>query len=231
ALKLPRLDPVEGMRRTLSRETAAHALRGALAFAAASAAMLPPIAAALSQALRAQTPAAVAAAVWTSCQRVAFAACAVGTLFALAEYLAARGAWLRKLRMSFDERKREAKEHDGDPFARSRRRALHRSLVRGPIAKVKDAAFVVVNPAHIAIAMEYRPPHVGVPRVLVRAAGDVALRVRALARLHAVPVIENAPLARSLFCALRVGQSIAREHYVAVAEIVVAVARDGTRHP
>ena len=136
-----------------------------------------------------------------------------------------RGAWLRKLRMSFEERKRESKEHDGDPFARGRRRALHRSLLRGAIAKVKDASFVVANPTHVAVALEYRPPDVPVPLVVVRAAGSAALRVRALAGVHRVPVIENVALARALYDDARVGQPIGRIHYVAVAEIVAALSR------
>jgi flagellar biosynthesis protein FlhA len=112
--------------------------------------------------------------------------------------------------MTFDERKREAKEQEGDPFARGRRRALHRALLRGALSDVKDASFVVVNPTHVAIALAYRPPEIPVPRITVRSAGEAALRVRALAEKHAVPVVENVALARALHRDGRVGEPIAR---------------------
>jgi flagellar biosynthesis protein FlhB len=143
----------------------------------------------------------------------------------LAEFAAARKAWLRKLRMSADDRKREAKEQDGDPFARGRRRALHRSFLRGALAEVKKASFVVANPTHVAVALEYRPPTVPVPRVLVRAAGEMAARVRAVAAECGVPVVENVALARALYRDARAGEPIAHAHYVAVAEVVAALAR------
>jgi flagellar biosynthesis protein FlhB len=147
-------------------------------------------------------------------------------LFAGAEYAAARGAWLRKLRMSFEERKREAKEQDGDPFARGRRRAMHRSLLRGSIAKVREASFVVVNPTHVAVALQYRPPDVPVPRVLVRAADAAARRVRDIAARYDVPVVENVGLARALYHDGRIGAAIGVEHYIAVAEVVAALVRE-----
>ncbi|MEO6835473.1 MAG: EscU/YscU/HrcU family type III secretion system export apparatus switch protein [Candidatus Tumulicola sp.] len=223
--KCERLNPVEGLKRMLSRETLAHGARAFGAFGVAIVVMVPAVVAAASEMLRATAMTAVAAAAWHAVERVAWAACGTGLLFALAEYGAARGAWLRKLRMSFDERKREAKEQDGDPFARGRRRALHRSLLRGPIAAVKDASFVVANPTHVAVAVEYRPPGVPVPRVVVRAAGHAAVRVRALAATHGVPVVENVALARALYRDGRVGEPIAHAHYVAVAEIVAALVR------
>lgn len=226
-VRFERLNPVEGVKRMCSRETLAHGLRAGAAFALAAGALLPIVLAAAAEALRAAGPAAVAAVAWRACERAAFAACAVGTAFALAEYAAARGTWLRKLRMSFDERKRESKEEEGDPLARGRRRALHRALLRGALADVKDAAFVVANPTHVAVALAYRPPEIDVPRVSVRAAGEVALRVRELARTFGIPVVENVILARALYRDGRVGEPIARVHYAAVAAVVIALARSG----
>lgn len=225
-VKLERLDPFQGCKRIASRETFAHAARAAVAFAVATAAMLPVLVEAGSRLLTAASAAASAAAAWRASGRVVLAAAATGSIFALAEYAAARNAWLRKLRMSFDERKRESKEQEGDPFARGRRRALHRSLTRGAIANVKEASFVVVNPTHVAVALEYRPPRVPVPRVVVRAAGEVALRVRGVAERCGVAIVENAALARALYRDGAVGEPIARAHYAAVAAIVAAMQRN-----
>ncbi len=223
--KLERLDPLEGIKRIFSRETLAHSLRATLAFGCAVGTMTPFVALSASISLRASTLGGVAAAAWTAMQEVAVAACAVGFCFSIADYGAARRQWLRKLRMSFDERKRETKEEEGDPGARARRRAWHRALLRGGIRRLKDAAFVVTNPQHVAVALEYKTVQVPVPRVLVRAADEAALRVRAMAASYRIPIVEDASLARALYRDGRTGEPIPHAHYVAVAEIVVALLR------
>lgn len=224
-LRFERLSPIEGIKRMISREAFTHGLRAAAAFLLATTALVPIAIAAVGEILRASGTPGMAVAAWHACERASFTACAVGAVFAAAEYAAARGVWLRRLRMSFEERKRESKEQDGDPLARGRRRSLHRSLVRGTLADVKDAAFVVANPTHVAVALEYRPPQIDVPRVAVRAAGAVALRVRELARSFGIPVVDDVLLARALYRDGRVGEPIARAHYAAVAAIVIALAR------
>jgi flagellar biosynthesis protein FlhB len=211
----------------ISRETLAHAVRAAAAFALAACAMLPALRAAAAEAVAASAVQGVAAAVWSAAQRVAGAAFFVGAAFAIAEYAAARREWLQKLRMSFDERKRDAKDQDGDPLERGRRRALHRSLLRGPVSDVEKAAFVVANPTHLAVALQYDPPAVAVPTILVCAADDAALRVRAIATGKGIPVVENVTLARALYRDGRVGDPIDRAHFVAVAELVAALSREG----
>lgn len=220
-----RLNPIEGLKRMCSRETLSHAARAALAFALAAGVAVPSVRDVLATSTATNTLRSLAGATWAAAQHVVFAALAVGAIFAIAEYAVARASWIKKLRMSFAEFKREMKEQDGDPTVRGRRRALHRSLVRGSLARVKDASFVVVNPTHVAVALEYKPPSVPVPTVLVRAADDGALRVRALATQHGVPVVEDIPLARALFAQTRVGEPIPQTHFIAVAEIVAHLRR------
>jgi flagellar biosynthesis protein FlhB len=225
APKLERLNPVEGIKRICSRETLAHSLRAAIAFACALAAMTPLMGASATAMLRSASWRDAAAGAWKGGEGVAAAAAAVGLCFSIAEYGTARSAWLRRLRMSFEERRRELKDEEGDAVARGRRRALHRSLLRGGLRRVRDAAFVVVNPAHVAVALEYRPPVVPVPRVLVRAVDELALRVRQTAQGCGVPIVENAGLARALYRDSRAGRPIPHAHYVAVAEVVAALLR------
>lgn len=228
APKVERLNPFAGMKRMLSRETLAHSARAGLAFACATAAMAPFVAWCAVALMRAPPLAAVVAQTWASGRHALFAAGAVGFGFAFAEYGAARAAWLRKLRMSFEERKRENKEEEGDASARGRRRALHRALLRGGMRRLKDAAFVVVNPEHVAVAIEYRPPRVCVPRVLVRAADAAASVVRSTAASYGIAIVENVWLARALYRDGRAGEPIPHPLYVAVAEVVVALMRAQT---
>ncbi len=226
APKFERLNPAEGLKRICSRETLAHSLRAALAFGCALAAMVPLIGTSAATMLRASTWRDAAAGAWKGGEGVAAAAAAVGICFSIAEYGASRSAWLRRLRMSFEERRRELRDEEGDAVARGRRRTLHRSLLRGGLRRVKDAAFVLVNPEHVAVALEYRPPAVPVPKVLVRAVDELALRVRQTARGYRIPIVENAGLARALYRDAHVGRPIPHAHYVAVAEVVAALLRE-----
>ena len=153
-------------------------------------------------------------------------ALAVAALFGVGDVLLERAKWRRRLRMTFDELKRDHKQSEGDPLLRGRRRHAHRALVRGSIGRVAEAAFVVTNPTHVAIALEYRPPDVAVPRVIVRAVGEGALEVKARARELRVPIVEDVPLARALLATTRVGEFIAPGLYGAVAALVATLSRE-----
>lgn len=227
SIRAERLSPAENLKRAFSRESAVTAARAWVAFLCAGAALVPAFVAIYEAALHAGGAEALASAAWNGAVHVAAAACVVGGLFAGADYGVQLVRWRKRLRMSFEELRRDQKENDGDPMARGRRRALHRQISRGSLRRVKDAAFIVSNPTHIAVALEYRPPDVPVPRVLVRAADDAAARVRELAAVHRIPVIENVPLARRLFAVAKPGEFIPHETYVAVAEVVAALTKAG----
>jgi flagellar biosynthesis protein FlhB len=155
--------------------------------------------------------------------RVLMIVVAVAAANAVADALAARAAWRRRLRMTHEELKRELREHEGDPQTRARRRRLHGTMLRGSIREVRRASFVVVNPAHVAVAVRYVPPETPVPAILVRAADEGALRVKALAREARIPTVEDPALARKLF-AHALGP-IAPELYVPVAQIIASLQR------
>ena len=222
-LKFERLSPPENLKRMFSREAIVTMARATAAFLCAGAAIEPAFLAIYAAALHAGGIPGVAYAAWSGSQRAAAVACAIGSAFAFADYGLQVVRWRKRLRMSHEELKRDQKEHDGDPLTRSRRRALHRQISRGSLRRVKDAAFVITNPTHLAIALEYRPPDVSVPRVLVRAADESAARVRELAATYRIPLIENIPLARELYATTEPGQYIPHETYIAVAEIVAAL--------
>jgi flagellar biosynthesis protein FlhB len=224
---LKRLDPFAGFKRMAGGEALIALARAALAFAAALAAMIPLARDVVTGGAALGSPLAAAALTGSAALRACVAALAVGAVFAVADYALARRRRLRGLRMSFDELRRDAKENDGDPHARSRRKSAHRAVVRGSVGRVRDASFVVVNPTHVAVALRYAPPAIPVPEILVRAIDDAALHVRALAREHHIPVVEDVALARLLYARGEGGRPIPADAYVAVAQIIAALARDG----
>ncbi len=224
---LKRLDVVAGLKRMLGGEAVVGVVRAALAFGAALLAMAPLAEDIVGAGAVVRAPGGAASLIASAALRACCAALAVGAVFAVADYALARRRWLRGLKMSFDELKRDAKENDGDPQVRARRRSAYRAVVRGAIGRTREASFVVVNPAHVAVAIRYAPPAVPVPEILVRALDEAALRVKALAREHRIPIVEDVTLARLLFAHGESGRAIPPETYVAVALIIAALAREG----
>ena len=161
-------------------QAAVAAVRAGAAFVIVLMAVAPAGIRTVAAAGASTSPAAAAAIAFGGVVQACFAAAGVGALFALADYAVVRRRWLQSLKMTFEEFRRDAKEQDGDPHAKSRRKQLHRTLVRGGIGRTGDASFVVVNPTHIAIALRYAPPAgtgAGDPRARRRRRG--ARRARA----------------------------------------------------
>jgi flagellar biosynthetic protein FlhB len=226
-LRFDTLDPRSGIRRLLSGETLFHALRAAAVAGVCILAVAPAVRDVMLATSAAPDVARIATIAWSSILRVTASAIGLGVLSGVLEFGVARRRWLQKLRMSLTELKRELRENDGDPGTRARRKLLHGTLARGAIARVTEAAFVVVNPTHVAIGLSYKPPLIPVPVIVVRAADGAALRVRELARTHGIPTVEDRQLARALFAEGVIDRPISTDYYVAVAEIVCALVRSG----
>ncbi|HEV3087470.1 MAG TPA: EscU/YscU/HrcU family type III secretion system export apparatus switch protein [Candidatus Elarobacter sp.] len=222
-----RLDPITGLKRMFGGETIVGVARAALALIATLVALLPLGRDVVAAGIVLGSPGAAASLVAFAALRACGAALCVGTAFAVVDYALARRRWMRGLKMSFDELKRDTKENEGDPQARSRRKSAHRAIVRGAVGRTREASFVVVNPEHVAVALRYAPPEVPVPEILVRALDEAALRVKAIARENRIPVVEDVGLARLLYAQGRNGRAIPPDAYVAVAQIVAALAREG----
>jgi flagellar biosynthetic protein FlhB len=90
---------------------------------------------------------------------------------------------------------------------------------------VPSADVVVTNPTHYSVAIKYDPEKMAAPRVVAKGADFMAMRIRQLASLHAVPMVERPALARALYAAVEVGQEIPQEQYQAVAEVLAYVYR------
>jgi flagellar biosynthetic protein FlhB len=84
---------------------------------------------------------------------------------------------------------------------------------------------VLTNPTHFAVALRYRRGFDQAPLVVAKGAGENAHRIVAIARMAAVPVLENKPLARALFKLVDAGEFIPRQFYRAIAEVLAAIMR------
>jgi flagellar biosynthesis protein FlhB len=138
-----------------------------------------------------------------------------------ADLVWARIRWRRGQRMSRREIKDELKESQGDPLLKARLRSIRMDRARKRmLTSVPKATMVVVNPTHYAVALRYVRSEGGTPIVVAKGLDLVALKIREIAEQHAIPVIEDKPLARSLYDAVKVDKAIPQEFYRAVAELI-----------
>jgi flagellar biosynthesis protein FlhB len=132
----------------------------------------------------------------------------------------------RELMMTKEEVKEETKNAEGNPQMKARlRRRRMRHTQRQMLLEVPKADVVVTNPTHLAVALRYDRKNMKAPRVVAKGSRLNALRIREIAKEHQVPIIENKPVARMLFKYARVGSEIPAQLYVAVAEILAWVYR------
>ncbi len=220
--RLERLDPMRGVSRLFSgARLASIALafsKALLALAAAAhlgvAALRPALAASrLAAAPLLRLGAAVAL-------RMALGLGAVLALLGLVDLLAARRRHRRALMMTRPEVQRERRDDEGDPRLVAERRRLGRALAAAPLRR---ATCLIVNPTHVAVALQHAPACDEAPVVLAKALGEAAAVLRREARRFGVPVVRDVALARALFRLAEVGEEIPEELYHAAAAVLVHV--------
>jgi flagellar biosynthesis protein FlhB len=146
--------------------------------------------------------------------------------WALVDYIFEWRSRESRLRMSKQDLRDEMKETEGSPQIRSRIRGLQRQMRRRKVkADVSRAAVVLTNPTHYAVALGFDFSTMDAPRVLAKGRNLLAEEIKAEARWAGVPVIENPPLARSLYRSVEVGQTIPVDLYAAVAAILAYLYR------
>ena len=131
-----------------------------------------------------------------------------------------------RLKMSKQDMRDEFKETEGSPQIRGRIRNLQRQARRRKVkADVSKAAVVLTNPTHYAVALGFDFATMEAPKVMAKGRNLLAEEIKAEARWAGVPIIENPPLARSLYRTVEVGQAIPVDLYAAVASILAYLYR------
>jgi flagellar biosynthesis protein FlhB len=165
-----------------------------------------------------------------TCFSLALKVGAVFLFVAGLDYLRQRWQQNKDLMMTMQEVKEEAKEREGNPLVKSRIRSIQREMARRRmIEDVKTADFIVTNPTTFAVAIRYTATEMPAPKVVAKGAGFVAQRIKEVARSHGVQIIENKPVARGLFYAVKVGDYIPETFYMIVAELLAQVYRRRNR--
>ena len=150
---------------------------------------------------------------------------AIYAFLAIGDAIYQRVSWRNRQRMTQRELKEEFKETEGSPEIKARLRQIRLTRLRKRMmAAVPNATVVVTNPTHYAVALQYERG-MAAPLCVAKGVDALALRIRAVAAEHGVPVVENPPLARALHASVDLDEEIPVEHYKAVAEVIGYVLR------
>lgn len=221
--KLSKLNPVEGVKRILGPQGWVNFLKGlakmSLVAIAITIVLWP------RQSLLAGLPAVAPSQLMVLFREIAIqlmlAALAVFAIIALADYIFQRQQFYDRNKMSRREIRDEFKESEGDPMVRARLRQIRQERARKRMmAAVPEAAVVITNPTHYAVALKYDQGTTPAPICVAKGVEAVALKIREIAEEHGIPIVEDPPLARALHASVDLDEVIPPEHFAAVAKVI-----------
>jgi flagellar biosynthetic protein FlhB len=158
--------------------------------------------------------------------KVLFAALSALLVIAGLDYFLQRMRFMQRNRMSKQEIKEEYRQNEGDPVIKAKVRQIRQERSKKRMmAAVPTATVVIMNPTHFAVALKYEAGKTQAPICVAKGQDALALRIRAVAEEHDVPVIENPPLARALYASVEIDEAVPPEHYKAVAQVIGYVMR------
>lgn len=144
-------------------------------------------------------------------------------VIAILDYMYQRYSFEESLKMTKEEVKEEMKQSEGDPMVRGRIRQKQREITRRRMmAAVPEAQVVVTNPTHYAVALKYTES-MDAPKVIAKGAGFIALKIKEVAETNRIPIMQNPPIAQTLYKTVDIGQFVPPALYHAVAEIIAYV--------
>lgn len=227
APKLSKISPMAGLKRLFSKLAIANFVKGLLKLA-----LIGGILTALMwpQRMRLESmvaidPAGILGVMRSLSLDMLGAVVAILALIAAADYLFQYTQWFQRQKMSIREIKDEYRQSEGDPMVKAKIRQLRQSRARKRMmAAVPQASVVITNPTHFAVALKYERG-MNAPLCVAKGVDAVARKIREVATEHAIPVVENPPLARALHATVEIEQEIPAEHYQAVAEVISYVMR------
>ena len=147
---------------------------------------------------------------------------AVFVIVAVLDMAWQKHSFLKKMRMSMRDIRQEAKENEGDPLIKGSRRQLHEEWAsQNAVGAARGANALVVNPTHIAIAIDYDTEACPIPIVSAKGEGPLAQAMREAAAEAGVPIIRHVPVARKLYEDAAVDEVIPREMFEAIAQIIL----------
>jgi len=220
--KFSKLSPLAGAKRIFGKQAAANFAKGlfkVIALGAVMVAILWPERSRLDAMMRFD-PSVLLGVSRSLTLQLLGAVVAMLALVAIADYFFQYRQWFERQKMSLRDMKDEFKQSEGDPHIKARIRQLRVARMRKRMmAAVPKASVIITNPTHFSVALSYERG-MSAPICVAKGMDNIALKIREIARAHDIPIVENVPLARSLYATVEVDDEIPVEHYQAVAEII-----------
>ncbi|MCT7328823.1 EscU/YscU/HrcU family type III secretion system export apparatus switch protein [Ralstonia mojiangensis] len=130
--------------------------------------------------------------------------------------------YIRELKMTREEVKRENKDENGAPEIKREQRRLGREMLSGDVlADVEKSTFIVANPTHIGIGLYINPEIAPLPFISVMETDERALAVIQHAKKMKIPVVRNISLARKIFSTHRRYSFVSEDCLNDIAEILM----------
>lgn len=226
--KLDKLSPLEGFKRLFGPTALANFAKGIAKLALVGTAaflVIWPERAVLGSLVTSDPTALLPLALSLSLKLLVVSLVVLAVIAAL-DYAHQRQEFMKRNRMTKQEVRDEFRQQEGDPHVKAKIRQIRveRSR-RRMMAKVPEATVVVTNPTHYAVALQYESGKMAAPVCLAKGIDAVALRIRVVAEENNVPVVEDPPLARTLYATVEIDEEIKPEHYKAVAGVIGYVLR------
>ena len=221
--KFEKINPMDGLKRIfsirnvveLAKSTAKVAILGTAFFVIQRAAIAP-----LFEVPVCGAPCLGTAALQTALPLAATAAIAFLAI-GIADLLIQRQLFLREMRMTRTEFKRELKDLEGDPLIRGERRRLRMFQTSTAHVGVSRAVIGVTN-GDVVVGLRYRAGETPAPFVMCKASGGGGERMLAALRSRDIPIYEDLALATALAARHTPGQMIASEFFTPTARLLVA---------
>ncbi len=145
-------------------------------------------------------------------------------VLAAVDYAFQRWQFREKMKMTKQEVDEEAKSTEGDPQVKGKIRSIQQEMARKRMmAEVPEAEVVITNPTRLAVALSYDSETMASPAVTAKGRGLIAKRIKEIALENNVPLVEDKPLAQTLYKEVEIGSQIPENLYQAVAEIMAYV--------
>jgi len=143
---------------------------------------------------------------------------------AILDYIWIKYKYIKDLRMTKQEVKEEHRQSEGPPEIKSHiRRVQLRTAMNRMMRAVPSAEVVITNPRHLAVALKYDGAKMEAPVIVAKGVRKMAEKIKRIAEEHNIPIVENKPLAQSLYKSVEIGQMIPPQFFAAVAEILAFV--------
>ncbi len=158
--------------------------------------------------------------------KIFFFVCLALIILAVLDYIYQRWQYEENLKMTKQEVKDERRQSEGDPKVKGRIRKMQLEMAsRRMMEAVPEADVVITNPVHLAVALKFDAVQMMAPKVVAKGAGNIAEKIKEIARENRVPLVEDKPLAQALHKMVEIGEFIPAELYRAVAEVLAYVYR------